>query len=85
MPWLPVGLLLWDRYPADEWLKNYHGPLAVCVGGEDRTIAPELGRALFDGYAGPKKYWLLPGQDHMEATTRPVDWWREVGAFWQGK
>lgn len=83
MPWLPVGLLLWDHFPADEWLKNYHGPLAVCVGGNDQTIAPELGRALYDGYAGPKKFWLLPGQGHMEATTRPVEWWREVGEFWR--
>ena len=85
MPWLPVGLLLWDHFPADEWLKNYHGPMAVCVGGEDQTIAPELGRALYDGYAGPKKYWLLPGQDHVEATKRPVEWWREVGEFWRGE
>lgn len=85
MPWLPVGLLLWDRYPADEWLKNYHGPMAVCVGENDLTIAPELGRALYDGYVGPKKFWLLPGQGHMEAPTRPVEWWREVGEFWRSQ
>jgi pimeloyl-ACP methyl ester carboxylesterase len=82
MPWLPVGLLLWDHFPADEWLRNYHGPVAFCVGGADHTIAPELGRALYAGYAGPKRLWLLPGQDHMEATKRTVEWWREVGEFW---
>lgn len=83
MPWLPVDLLLWDRFPAEEWLRNYHGPLAACVAGDDQTIAPELGRALHDGYAGPKKLWLLPGQDHMGATKRPAEWWREVGEFWR--
>ncbi|MEI6722147.1 MAG: alpha/beta fold hydrolase [Betaproteobacteria bacterium] len=83
MPWLPVSLLLWDRYPAAEWLRNYHGPLAVCVGGNDRTIAPELGRALHEGYDGPKKLWVLPGQDHEQATHRPPAWWREVGALWR--
>ncbi len=85
MPWLPVSLLLWDKYPADEWLRGYHGPLAVCVGGQDRTIAPELGRALYDGYAGPKHLWFLPGQDHVQATRRPPEWWHEVGELWQGQ
>jgi uncharacterized protein len=82
MPWLPVGLLLWDRYPADQWLRNFHGPLAVCVGEADGTIAPELGRALHDGYTGPKRLWTLPGQGHEQATRRPPEWWREVGALW---
>jgi pimeloyl-ACP methyl ester carboxylesterase len=77
-PWLPVGWILRDRYPTDEWLGGYGGPVGVVVGGGDRVVPPGLGRLLHDGYAGRKRIWEIPGQDHWEAVQRPEEWWREA-------
>ncbi len=82
MPWLPVELLLLDRFPAEEWLRDFHGPVAFCVAGADQVIPPERGIRFHDTYAGPKRLWVLPGMDHNGALARPVDWWREVIALW---
>jgi hypothetical protein len=60
----PVKWMLKDRYPSDEWLKNYHGRLAVMLGGRDEIIPNELGRRLIDGYDGPKKLWFEAEATH---------------------
>lgn len=83
-PWLPVRWLLRDRFPADEWLRAYAGPLAVVVAGRDSVIPPHLARALFAGYStGPKRLWEFPEQEHWEAIDQPPQFWREVGDFWR--
>lgn len=83
MPWLPARLCLWDQFPADLWIENFHGPAAFGVAGADTIIPPRLGRSLCDGYGGPKRLWEFPGLDHNEALRQAPDWWREVGAFWR--
>jgi len=80
-PWLPVGWILRDRYPLDAWLEAYAGGVAVVVGGSDRVIPPALGRALYEGIAGRKRLWELPGQGHWEAAQRPQEWWGEAVEF----
>ncbi len=82
MPWLPVELLLLDRFPAEDWLRGFHGPAAFCVAGADQVIPPQRGLHLHEAYAGPKRLWVLPGVDHNGALARPVAWWREVVALW---
>ncbi len=82
MPWLPVELMLLDRFPASDWLSTYHGPVAVGVAGEDETIRPARGISLYEQYQGPKKLWVFPGLGHNEAIRQPVSWWREVVQFW---
>jgi uncharacterized protein len=79
-PWLPVRLLLRDRFPAHEWLRNFRGPLAVVVSGSDEIIPPASGRALFEGYAGPKRLWDLPGKSHWEGSNHEPEAWEE---FWR--
>lgn len=85
-PWLPVGLLLRDRFPSDRHLQRYQGPLAVLTAGRDSVVPPELGRALFEGYQGGRKHlWDFPEQDHWDAINQPESTWREVSEFWEGK
>ncbi len=79
-PWLPVSWLLQDKYPSDQWLQHYRGPLGVVLGEFDRTIPARLGQSLYDGYAGPKRLWTFP-VDHYEACQRPSAWWREALDF----
>jgi pimeloyl-ACP methyl ester carboxylesterase len=81
--WLPVRLLLRDHYPAIEWLKKYHGPLAVTVASEDEIIPNKFGRKLYDSYAGPKRLWTKPGMHNTVHTSLDPLWWRAVVDFVQ--
>ena len=84
MPIFPVGLMLWDRYPAAKFLRPYHGPLAVVLAGDDRVVPARFGRELFEAYAGPKRVWEIPGAGHNDVMLRlPAGWWGELADFWQ--
>jgi pimeloyl-ACP methyl ester carboxylesterase len=80
-PWLPVRLLMRDRYPSADHLQAFHGPLAVLVGEADSTVPAELGRRLHAGYDGPKRLWNFPGQEHWEVIEQPANVWLEVLRF----
>jgi pimeloyl-ACP methyl ester carboxylesterase len=66
-PLLPVSALLQDNYDSAANLAAVRVPLLV-VHGEDDDIVPfRLGKALFDGYAGPDKELLpLAGVGHND-------------------
>lgn len=81
-PWLPVGWMMRDRFPAVEWLSRYRGPVAFLIASEDSVIPSRLGRALHEGYAGPKRLWEIAGADHEDVLHQPPSWWREVADFW---
>ena len=81
-PWLPVRWLLWDTFPAEEWLRSYRGPAAFLLAGSDRVIPTKLGRTLCDGFGGPKQLTEIAGADHEDVLRQPVEWWRGVGALW---
>jgi len=82
LPLFPVRAMLRDKYPASTWLARYRGPVAVLLAGRDEVVPTEFGRALFDGYAGPKKLWLEPDLGHNELHTPRDGVWEEVVAFW---
>ena len=82
MSLFPVRAILRDRYPADKWLAQYRGQVAVLLAEHDEVIPSELGRALFDGYDGPKKLWTEPDRGHNDLHLAPDSVWREVVAFW---
>jgi pimeloyl-ACP methyl ester carboxylesterase len=83
MPIFPVRLLLRDRFPAEDDLRHYHGPLAVLVAGQDTVIPEKFGRRLYDRYSGPKHLWEFPKGDHGTVMVQPPDIWKEIAAFWQ--
>lgn len=80
-PFLPVRWILADRYPAIEWLQNFHSPLAVTVADEDEIIPNRFGRQLYDSYAGPKRFWIKPGMHNTIHDSLDAAWWREVVEF----
>ena len=63
-PWLPVSLLLRHRFDALADARRNHMPLLAIVAGDDSIIPVERSRALFDAWAGPKTWQLVPGADH---------------------
>jgi len=62
MRWLPVRLLMRNRYPAARWIANYSGPLFQTHGGADEVVPVELGKRLFDACPSADKRWLVDPQ-----------------------
>ncbi len=83
---LPVGLLLRERYPSDEALRDYSGPVAFVVAEHDEVVPTELGVRLYEGYDGPKRLWKHAGAGHNTMDYNPAaPWWGEVTAFLLGR
>ena len=83
MPFLPVKLLLRDRFRPAEWLKDYRGPTKIVLAEADTIIPMKFGRKLYDGYAGPKIVEVIAGAGHNDIAAQEIGWWRAVFAFWQ--
>jgi len=82
MPLLPVGLLLVDRFPSEDYLRSYRGPVGIMVDGHDDVVPEKFGRRLYDRYAGPKHLWRFPDGFHTVITDPPGKFWTEVAEFW---
>lgn len=79
---LPVRLMLRDRWDNVTALKDYHGPVAVLIAGDDEVVTAPQGQLLFNSYAGPKRLWTEPGATHNTVDFSPFAlWWQEVSDF----
>ena len=65
-PWLPVRLLLADRYPSIERIGSVHVPVMVIAGDRDDVVPEALSRRLYDEANEPKRYVLVPGAGHND-------------------
>jgi len=81
---LPVAWLLVERFPSEDYLRNYHGPVGVFVGGKDKVVPEKFGRRLYERYAGPKRIWEFPEANHGTVTQRTPGEWKEIVDFWHG-
>lgn len=79
---LPVGMLLDERYDSMASLSRYSGPVAFLLAGDDEVVPKELGRRLHDHYQGPRWLREIPGAGHNTLPMYPGEaWWREVADF----
>jgi uncharacterized protein len=62
--WVPISLLLTQRFDAIDKVGRIGSPLLVVHGGEDHLILPDLGRKLFAAAAQPKLFMLVKGGSH---------------------
>jgi fermentation-respiration switch protein FrsA (DUF1100 family) len=83
MPFLPVWLLLIDRFPSEDYLRHYHGPVGIMVDGRDEVVPEKFGLRLYDGYSGPKRLWRFPDGNHISIMEPPDKFWGGVLSFWQ--
>lgn len=82
MKLLPVSLLLLDRFPSEDYLKPYHGPVAILVAGQDVVIPEYFGRRLYESYTGPKRLWEFPERNHGTVMLQPPALWKQIIDFW---
>ncbi len=62
--WLPVRLLMWDRFDNLSKMGNVTVPLLLIHGEADRVISARYGRRLFEAANEPKTDLFIPGGGH---------------------
>jgi len=64
-PWLPVRRLIRNRYESVAALAGVRVPALFAHSPEDDVVPYALGRALHDGYGGPKRFLPLRGGHNL--------------------
>jgi pimeloyl-ACP methyl ester carboxylesterase len=83
---LPVNLLLRERYNVEKSLRNYNGPTVFLYGELDQIVPPALTKQTFESYHGPKKLISQPNSGHNSMDYHPkAKWWDEVNELWLGE
>lgn len=65
-PFLPVGRLLWDRYPTEERVADVGVPLVVVAGDRDRIVPFDQSRRVYELAAEPKWFITVDDADHND-------------------
>ncbi len=65
-PYLPVELVLWDRYDSLATIKNVQTPLLIIHGTDDSVVPFELGQELFKAANEPKEFGAIPNAGHSD-------------------
>ncbi len=73
-PFLPVGLLLRNRFEASSWAAGVRVPMLALIAAEDRVIAPAHSRRLAAAWAGPREVRLIAGAGHNSIDRSPAYW-----------
>lgn len=66
-PWVPVRLLMKNRYDSLSRISRYAGPLFISHGTADRIIPFAHGQKLFAAATGPKEFFEIAGGDHNDS------------------
>lgn len=81
-PYLPMKLLLRDRWDSLTAIRSYGGPVAVLIAGQDEVVGADQGRCLAQGCPGALRVWEVPGAGHNGLPSNPGQPpWSEALAF----
>lgn len=81
MPFLPVRLLLKDKYNSISNLRSFAGRIAIVGAGEDEIIPIKHARKLMDSLPGAGM-WIIPGAGHNDWPSHTsTQWWQEIMDF----
>ena len=64
-PYIPVGLLLKDKYENDKKIKKINIPVLVMHGEEDQIVPFKMGKKIFEMANKPKYSYFTKYDDHM--------------------
>lgn len=65
-PYLPVRLLLRDRFPSVDLIGRISCPVLVIAGDRDSIVPVDQSRRLFEAAREPKRLAILDGADHND-------------------
>jgi uncharacterized protein len=80
-PFLPVKLILRDRFKSIERIGKLTCPKLILHGADDTLIPIELGRKLFDAAAEPKQFIETPGGHNEAGFTYSTEFTDKLGEF----
>ena len=63
-PFLPVRLLLRDRFPSIDRIHRLRSPLLVIAGQHDRVVPIQQSRRLYEAASARKRLVVVPEADH---------------------
>ncbi len=65
VPFLPIGMLLRDRFDSLSAIPALKAPLLIMHGEKDGLVSIKLGRELFAAAPEPKRFVAFPGANHV--------------------
>jgi fermentation-respiration switch protein FrsA (DUF1100 family) len=65
-PFLPVRLLLRDKFPSIDRIHRIRSPLLVIAGEHDRIVPIQQSRRLYEAASDPKTFVVVPEADHND-------------------
>jgi len=71
-PWLPIGLLLEDKYESWRRAPGLAMPVTLLVGAQDRLIPPSHARFLASKFPTPATIVMIEGAGHNDIATKPA-------------
>jgi fermentation-respiration switch protein FrsA (DUF1100 family) len=78
--WLPVRLMMKNRFPSIERIATYRGPLFQSHGTADRVVPFAMGKKLFDAATTEnKKFFVVEGGEHNGP--QPDEYYVALGEF----
>jgi fermentation-respiration switch protein FrsA (DUF1100 family) len=78
--WLPVSMLVTQRFESIRKVAEIGSPLLVVHGSEDSLILPSLGRKLYEAAQEPKQFLLVEGGSHHNTNSVGQSLYREAMA-----
>ncbi len=82
MPFLPVSLLLRDRFDTLTLLKGFDGPMVIVTASDDNIVPEQLALPLKAAHPGQLLHWSQSGAGHNSIDTDPrAAGWRQIDAF----
>ena len=80
-PYIPVSLLMRDKFLSRERIRDVHMPLLIVHGDRDSVVPFAEGQRLFALANQPKTFVRVPGGEHNTLTRDGVyhDYWRFLG------
>ena len=76
--WLPIGLLITQRFESVRKVGKIGSPLLVVHGANDNLIRSDLGRRLYEAATGPKRFLLVEGGSHHSTMAVGLPLYREA-------
>ncbi|WEJ32874.1 alpha/beta hydrolase [Devosia sp. SD17-2] len=80
-PILPVGLVMMDKFPSNEWIRDVSEPLLIAHGTADATIGVSNGERLYALAPNPSELWIVPDADHSDLWAAGI--WGQAKPFFE--
>jgi fermentation-respiration switch protein FrsA (DUF1100 family) len=71
-PWLPVELLMQERYESARYLADYRGPVLIIRAGRDRVVPPASTDRLIAALPQPPRIVAIDDADHNDVDRAPA-------------